>query len=159
MARNGEPNRPIRERAHRSAFAFTSRTGVPCRSRMSLPGSVQRTSPRAQGLRLREVLPSKPIRDGRCCLLCNGTRSAPRNWTRFAAQYLARGLPCERFTSALAGRRASTRGRGGWLVLTPRGTFTSYSLPAFLAHSASGHERRCPLRSHDHPCLLRPGSD
>lgn len=25
----------------------------------------------------------------------------------FAAQYLARGLPCERFTSALAGRRAS----------------------------------------------------
>jgi len=26
---------------------------------------------------------------------------------RFAAQYLARGLPCERFTSALAGRRAS----------------------------------------------------
>jgi hypothetical protein len=26
---------------------------------------------------------------------------------RFAAQYLARALPCERFTSALAGRRAS----------------------------------------------------
>ena len=44
---------------------------------------------------------------GRCCLLFNGTRSAPRNWTRFAARYLARGLPCERFTSALAGRRAS----------------------------------------------------
>src|SRR5262245_4439121 len=31
-----------------------------------------------------------------------------------------------------------TRGRGGWLVLTPRGTFTSYSLPAFLAHSVEG---------------------
>src|SRR6202049_554178 len=43
----------------------------------------------------------------RCCLLFTRTRSAPRNSTRFAAQYLARGLPCERFTSALAGRRAS----------------------------------------------------
>src|ERR1700722_13792456 len=51
--------------------------------------------------------PCKPFATGRCCLLFNGTRSAPRNWTRFAAQYLARGLPCERFTSALAGRRAS----------------------------------------------------
>jgi len=27
-----------------------------------------------------------------------------------------------------------TRGRGGWRVLTPRGTFTHYSLPAFLAY-------------------------
>src|ERR1700738_2464259 len=28
------------------------------------------------------------------------------------------------------------------LVLTPWGTFTSYSLPAFLAHSAKGQSRR-----------------
>ena len=34
-----------------------------------------------------------------------------------------------------------TRGRVGWLVLSPWGTFTSYSLPAFLAHSALGHLR------------------
>jgi hypothetical protein len=33
------------------------------------------------------------------------------------------------------------RGRDGWLVLTPWGTFTSYSLPAFLAHSALGPSR------------------
>src|SRR5207248_8033239 len=31
-------------------------------------------------------------------------RSAPRNSTRFAARYPARGLPCERFTAALASR-------------------------------------------------------
>src|SRR3979411_167027 len=49
------------------------------------------------------------------------TRSAPRNWTRFAAQYSARGLPCERFTAALASRTSRiTRGRDGWLDL-PRG--------------------------------------
>jgi hypothetical protein len=51
-------------------------------------------------------LHGKPIRRGGCCLLFSRTRSAPRNSTRFAAQYPARGLPCERFTSALAGRRA-----------------------------------------------------
>src|SRR5229473_2475846 len=49
------------------------------------------------------------------------TRSAPRNKTRFAAQYSARGLPCERFTAVLADRTSCiTRGRGGWLDL-PRG--------------------------------------
>jgi hypothetical protein len=44
---------------------------------------------------------------GRCCLLFSGTRSAPRNSTRFAAQYPAHGLPCERFTSALGIRPVS----------------------------------------------------
>src|SRR5882672_1414801 len=49
------------------------------------------------------------------------TRSAPRNKTRFAAQYSARGLPCERFTAVLADRTSCiTRGRGGRLDL-PRG--------------------------------------
>src|SRR5258707_6042432 len=49
------------------------------------------------------------------------TRSAPRNSTRFAAQYSARGLPCERFTAVLTDRTSRiTRGRGGWLDL-PRG--------------------------------------
>src|SRR3974390_853047 len=38
------------------------------------------------------------------------TRSAPRNSTRFAAQYLARGLPCERFTAGLATRLAHHSG-------------------------------------------------
>src|SRR5712671_6947223 len=34
------------------------------RARVDLPGSAQRTSPRAQGLRLREVLPMQAIRHG-----------------------------------------------------------------------------------------------
>ena len=56
-------------------------------------------------------------------------RSAPRNSTRFAAPYLARGRPCERFASSLAGRRASLG--VGWLARpSPWRTFTSYSLPA-----------------------------
>ena len=43
----------------------------------------------------------------------------------------ARGLPCERFTAALANSTSCiTWGRGGWLGLTPWGTSTSYSLPA-----------------------------
>src|SRR5437588_472764 len=58
---------------------------------------------------------------GRCCLLVSeldrhlGIRPVSQ------AQYLARGLPCERFTAALASRTSCiTRGRGGWLDL-PRG--------------------------------------
>jgi hypothetical protein len=52
------------------------------------------------------------------------TRSAPRNSTRFAAQYSTRGLPCERFTAVLTDRTSCiTRGRGGWLDL-PRGGLT-----------------------------------
>ena len=65
--------------------------------------------------------PTQAIARGWCCLLFLRTRSAPRNWTRFAARYPARGLPCERFTAALASRASCiTRGRGGWLDL-PRG--------------------------------------
>jgi hypothetical protein len=83
--------------------------------------------PHKELLHVREVsdcarfFPCKPFAMRRCCLLFLRTRSAPRNLTRFAAQYLARGLPCERFTAALANRTSCiTRGRGGWLDL-PRG--------------------------------------
>jgi hypothetical protein len=39
----------------------------------------------------------------------------------FRSSILGRGLPCERFTAALASRASCiTRGRGGWLDL-PRG--------------------------------------
>ena len=56
----------------------------------------------------------------RCCLLFNGTRSAPRNSTRFAAQYSAHGLPCERFAAGLTTRTSRiTRGRSRWLDVTP----------------------------------------
>jgi hypothetical protein len=66
------------------------------------------------------------------------TGSAPRNSTRFAARYPACGLPCERFKLSLAASPCITRGRGGWLGLTPRKTCTSYPLPASLAHSELG---------------------
>src|SRR5271165_2424771 len=79
---------------------------------------------------------------GRCCLLFLRTRSAPRNWTRFAAQYLARGLPCERFTAALASRTSCiTRGRGGWLDL-PRGGLSPpilCQLPGALSFGSDVH--------------------
>ena len=58
------------------------------------------------------------------------TGSAPRNSTRFAARYPAHGLPCERFKLSLAASPCITRGRGGWLGLTPWKTCTSYPLPA-----------------------------
>jgi Reverse transcriptase (RNA-dependent DNA polymerase) len=54
---------------------------------------VQRTSPRAWGLRLREAPHPQAIKRGGCCLLLTGTRSAPWNSTRFAAQYPACGIP------------------------------------------------------------------
>src|SRR5262249_55004306 len=76
---------------------------------------------------------------GGCCLLFSRTRSAPRNSTRFAAPYPARGIPCERFKLSLAASPCITRGRGGRLGLTPWKTCTSYPLPAFLAHAAVGH--------------------
>ena len=46
---------------------------------------------------------------GSLLLHCNGLSPSTscRSSRRTAAQYLARGLPCERLTSALAGRRAS----------------------------------------------------
>jgi hypothetical protein len=46
---------------------------------------------------------------GSLLLYCDGLSPSTscRSSRRTAAQYLARGLPCERFTSALAGRRAS----------------------------------------------------
>jgi hypothetical protein len=80
----------------------------------------------------------KPFARGGCCLLLSSTRLAPRNSTRFAAQYPAHGLPCERFKLSLAASPCITRGRGGWLDLTPWKTLTSYPLPAKLAHTASG---------------------
>jgi len=76
---------------------------------------------------------------GRCCLLFSRTRSAPRNSTRFAAQYLARGLPCERFTAVLANSISCiTRGRGGWLGLPRGGLPPPILCQLFLAHSESG---------------------
>src|SRR5215467_1114832 len=63
---------------------------------------------------------------------------------RFAAQYLAHGLPCERFTAALASRASCiTRGRGGWLDL-PRGGLSPpilCQLPGALADGPPADSR------------------
>jgi hypothetical protein len=81
------------------------------------------------------------------------TRSAPRNWTRFAAQYSARGLPCERFTAALASRASCiTRGRGGWLDL-PRGGLSPPIL-CQLPGALGGGSRRAPIRERNSPGKL-----
>jgi hypothetical protein len=52
--------------------------------------------------------PCKPFAMGRCCLLSSAERDRHLG-IRPVSQLntWARGLPCERFTSALAGRRAS----------------------------------------------------
>src|SRR5262249_45637374 len=84
------------------------------------------------------LLIRKPFARGGCCLLFSSTRSAPRNSTRFAARYPAHGLPCERFKMSLTASPCITRGRGGWLGLTPWKTLTSYPLPTKLAHTAVG---------------------
>jgi hypothetical protein len=92
------------------------------------------------------LLVRKPFSRGRCCLLIKRTRSAPRNSTRFAAQYPAHGRPCERFKLSLAASPCITRGRRGWLGLTPW-TCTSYPLPACPGALPSGSRARMPSGS------------
>jgi hypothetical protein len=110
----------IRVHAHRSAFfAFMSRTGMPCRPRMRPPrfraknfSTCTRSSdwarfPHASQYAMGDVAFSASERDRHLGI------------DRFAAQYLARGLPCERFTAALASRTSCiTRGWDGWLNLS-----------------------------------------
>src|SRR4029450_11209181 len=89
----------------------------------------------------------KPIAQGGCCLLFSGTRSAPRNSTRFAAQYPARGLPCERFKLSLTASPCITRGQGGWLGLTPWKTRTSYPLASLTGALRFGSLRSGGIRA------------
>ena len=105
--------------AHRSAVAFMGRSDVP-------PDTDEVSQVPTKG-RLHvhgvfdcaRLLVRKPFARGGCCFPANCTASAPRNSTRFAAQYPARGIPCERFELALAGSPRITRGRRGWLGPTP----------------------------------------
>src|SRR6266403_6362699 len=84
----------------------------------------------------------KPLRHGRCCLLVSeldrhlGIRPVSQlNTQPVVSPVNASRLPSRAETSCI------TRGRGGWLSLTPWKTCTSYPLPAFLAHSQPGHWR------------------
>src|SRR5262249_58442560 len=53
---------------------------------------------------------------------------------------------CERFKMSLTASPCITRGRGGWLGLTPWKTLTSYPLPTKLAHTALGQKFACRRR-------------
>jgi hypothetical protein len=67
----------------------------PCERRLRMPGS-----PTTRGLLVSRV--SDPSRIAFC-----GTENIGTPNLSYAAQYLACALPCERFTSALTGNRAS----------------------------------------------------
>src|SRR6202795_1172887 len=101
-------------RRHRHPELNCFRRSIP---RLYAPLSTLRVLPRGSVPRMTR---------GQCgslLLHCNGLSPSTscRSSRRTAAQYLARGLPCERFTAALASRNSCiTRGRGGWLDL-PRG--------------------------------------
>ena len=79
--------------AHRSAVAFMGRSDVP-------PDTDEVSQVPTKG-RLHvhgvfdcaRLLVRKPVPRGGCCFPANCTASAPRNSTRFAAQYPARGIP------------------------------------------------------------------
>jgi len=125
----------IRVHVHLVASAFMNRPG-PHRARMRSPRfrtkdvSACMGSTTAQG-----PPPASQLRGRQCCLLFYRTRSAPRNYNRFAAQYPACGLPCERFTAALADRTSCiTRGRGGWLALPREGLAPPIFCQLVLAH-------------------------
>src|ERR1019366_7480168 len=92
----------IRVHVHRSAIAFMNRPGLPVRARMRLPRfRAKNFSTCTRSTTARGSSHASRYAMGRCCLLFLRTRSAPRNWTRFAAQYLARGLRSEEHTSEL----------------------------------------------------------
>jgi hypothetical protein len=59
----------------------------------------------------------------------------------------ARGLPCERFKLSLTASPCITRGRGGWLGLTPWKTCTSYPLASLLGALWSGSRPPGPAAS------------
>jgi hypothetical protein len=123
---------------------------MPCRTRMRPPRfptkdvSTCMGSPTARGSSIR-----KPFARGGCCLLVSeldrhlGIRPVSQLDTQpVVSPVNASRLPSRAETSCI------TRGRGGWLGLTPWKTCTSYPLPAFLAHSPSGQSRCFRPRRH-----------
>src|SRR6516165_8900204 len=110
------------QRRHRHSGLYCLRRSIP---RLYAPLSTLRRHPR-------EYLRMTRGRCGSLVLHRNGLAPSTscRPSRRTAAQYPAHGLPCERFELNLTVSPRITRGRGGWLGLTPWKTFTSYPLPA-----------------------------
>jgi hypothetical protein len=103
-----------------------------------LPGSAQRTSPRAQGLRLREALPMQAISpwDDVAFSSTEGDRHLGiRPVSQLNTWPVVSPVNASRRPSRDAAHHS---GSGGMAGPSPWRTFTSYSLPAFLAHSLLG---------------------
>src|SRR5207244_9615985 len=131
----------IRVHVHRSAVAFMNRPGLPVRTRMRLPRfraknfSTCTRSPTARGSSHASHSPWDDV-------AFSSTEGDRHLGIRPVSQLNT--WPWSPLSTLHVGPRGTpriTRGRGGWLVLTPWGTFTSYSLPAFLAHSELGQLR------------------
>src|SRR5712672_2606211 len=136
----------IRVHARRTAIAFPSRPGTS-------PGTDEPSQvPHKELLHVRKVSdcarfsPCKPIRHGRCCLL--STERDRHLGIRPVSQLNTRPVVSPVNASRLPSRAEPRASLGvGWLARpSPWGTFTSYSLPAFLAHSESGQYRKSPAR-------------
>src|SRR6202049_3828948 len=109
-------------RRHRHPELHCFRRSIP---RLYAPLSTLRVMPRGSIPRMTR---------GQCgslLLHCNGLSPSPscRSSRRTVAQFPACRIPCQRFAMILADSPCITRGRGGWLGLTPWKTSTSYSLP------------------------------
>ena len=66
------------------------------------------------------LLLRKPFARRGCCFPANSTASAPRNWTRFAAQYPARGLPVNASRLASRPETRASLGAGAIGYILPR---------------------------------------
>ena len=91
---------------------------------------MQRTSPRAWGLRQREAPHPQAICAVRMLLSGQQNGVSTSEFDPFRCSIPSPWSPLERFELSLAAIPRITRGRGGWLDLTPWTTFTSYPLPA-----------------------------
>src|SRR5215471_16113257 len=128
----------IRVRAHRSAFAFMSRTGVPCRSRMRPPRlraknfSTCARSPTARG----SPVQARPSQYAMGDVAFSARERDRHLGIRSVSQLNTWPVVSPVDASRRPSRDAAHHSGLGWLARPfPWGTFTSYSLPACLAHS------------------------
>src|SRR6202023_267556 len=102
--------------------------------------SAQRTSPRAQGPRLREVLPMQASTSWADVAFSSSERDRHLG-IRPVSQLNTWPVVSPVNASRRPSRDAAHHSGSGWLARpSPWGTFTSYSLPAFLAHSQLGQK-------------------
>ena len=130
----GSVRLPVPVHRGRTPLGFSSRTPAPARAGHGIslfPG--RRFRARSGSQTAPGPAASCAYRCGRCCLPHFGTGSAPESGD-FAAPYLARTCPCQRFGfPSRVGRM--TRGQRGALLLTLYGSFIRSVLPVNQALS------------------------